>query len=134
MVFWRKGCPVNRIDFVWFSEVKIAKPTVSPTALTVTRVAEIKIVKPNPAVGRRAEHFRSAQATQTSTCSAIASASSTSMPRYRTVLSILVCPSSHAPYYASSYLIETQRLVEQDLVLPDLLIASGRQKRPSPPP
>jgi putative ABC transport system substrate-binding protein len=33
----------------------------------------------------------SAQVLQTSTCSAIASASSISMPRYRTVLSILVC-------------------------------------------
>src|ERR1700681_487776 len=87
-----------------------------------------------PAVGGRAEHVRSAGVFQTSTCSAIARASSTSMPRYLTVLSILVWPSSHAPYYASSYLIETQRLVEQDLVLPDLLIASGRQKRPCPPP
>ena len=35
----------------------------------------------------------SARVFQTSTCSAIARASSTSMPRYRTVLSILVCPS-----------------------------------------
>ena len=32
---------------------------------------------------------------QTSTCSEIAKASSTSMPRYLTVLSILVCPSSN---------------------------------------
>src|ERR1700738_2225595 len=46
-----------------------------------------------PAVGGRAEHVRSAQVFQTSTCSAIAKASSTSMPRYLTVLSILVCPS-----------------------------------------
>ena len=46
-----------------------------------------------PAVRWRAEHVRSARAFQTSTCSAIAKASSTSMPRYLTVLSILVCPS-----------------------------------------
>src|SRR5467141_5150953 len=38
------------------------------------------------AVKGRAEHVRSAQVFQTSTCSAIARASSTSMPRYRTVL------------------------------------------------
>jgi hypothetical protein len=43
-----------------------------------------------PAVGGRAEHVRSARVFQTSTCSAIAKASSTSMPRYLTVLSILV--------------------------------------------
>ena len=48
-----------------------------------------------PAVGGRAEHARSARVFQTSTCSAIARASSTSMPRYLTVLSSLVCPSSH---------------------------------------
>src|SRR5580704_12603844 len=41
----------------------------------------------------RAEHVRSARVFQTSTCSAIAKASSTSMPGYLTVLSILVCPS-----------------------------------------
>jgi acetyl esterase/lipase len=46
-----------------------------------------------PAVRGWAEHVRSARVFQTSTCSAIARASSTSMPRYRTVLSILVCPS-----------------------------------------
>ena len=46
-----------------------------------------------PAVGGRAEYVRSARVFQTSTCSAIARASSTSMPRYLTVLSILVCPS-----------------------------------------
>lgn len=39
-----------------------------------------------------AEHVRFARQVQTSTCSAIASASLTSIPRYRTVLSILVCP------------------------------------------
>src|SRR5207244_3974057 len=42
---------------------------------------------------RRAEHVCSARVFQTSTCSAMARASSTSMPRYLTVLSILVCPS-----------------------------------------
>ena len=41
----------------------------------------------------RAEHVRSARVFQTSTCSAIARASSTSMPRYLTVLSIFVWPS-----------------------------------------
>src|SRR5216684_6998408 len=46
-----------------------------------------------PAVGGWAEHVRSAQVFQTSTCSAIARASSTSIPRYLTVLSILVWPS-----------------------------------------
>src|SRR3984893_6763121 len=46
-----------------------------------------------PAGRGRAKHVRSARVFQTSTCSAIAKASSTSMPRYRTVLSILVCPS-----------------------------------------
>ena len=35
-------------------------------------------------------NIRSARALQTSTCSAIAKATSTSIPRYRTVLSILV--------------------------------------------
>ena len=48
---------------------------------------------PVSAVNRWAEHVCSAQVFQTSTCSAIARASSNSMPRYRTVLSILVCPS-----------------------------------------
>jgi len=45
------------------------------------------------AVNGRAEHVCSAQVFQTSTCSAIARASSTSIPRYLTVLSILVWPS-----------------------------------------
>jgi hypothetical protein len=40
---------------------------------------------PKPVVGERAEHDRSAQVFQTSTSSAIAKASSTSMPRYLTV-------------------------------------------------
>jgi hypothetical protein len=44
------------------------------------------------AAGGRAEHVRSARVFQTSTCSAIAKASSTSIPRYLTVLSILVWP------------------------------------------
>ncbi len=48
---------------------------------------------PNSDLNRRAEHVRSAQVFQTSTCSAIARASSTSIPRYLTVLSILVWPS-----------------------------------------
>ena len=39
--------------------------------------------------------FAFAPVVQTSTCSAMARASSTSMPRYRTVLSILVCPNSN---------------------------------------
>jgi hypothetical protein len=42
-----------------------------------------------------AEHVSSARVFQTSTCSAMARASSTSMPRYLTVLLILVGPSSH---------------------------------------
>src|SRR6202040_2682278 len=42
----------------------------------------------------RAEHVCSARVIQTSTCSAMARASSTSMPRYLTVLSIFVCPNS----------------------------------------
>jgi hypothetical protein len=49
---------------------------------------------PNPNNWKRAEFVRSAPVVQTSTCSAIARASSTSIPRYRTVLSILVCPKS----------------------------------------
>jgi hypothetical protein len=44
--------------------------------------------------GVRAERTRSAQVGQRSTCSAIERASSTSMPRYLTVLSILVWPSN----------------------------------------
>jgi len=40
----------------------------------------------------RAEQVCSARVIQTSTCSAMARASSPSMPRYRTVLSIFVCP------------------------------------------
>ena len=47
----------------------------------------------NPDPIARAEQVRSAQVDQTSTCSAIERASSTSMPRYLTVLSILVWPS-----------------------------------------
>ena len=39
-----------------------------------------------PAVRGWGEHVRSARVFRTSTCSAIAKASSTSMPRYRTVL------------------------------------------------
>jgi hypothetical protein len=46
-----------------------------------------------PAVRDRAEYVRSARVFQTPTCSAIARASSTSMPRYLTVLSILLWPS-----------------------------------------
>src|ERR1019366_9802605 len=42
----------------------------------------------------RAERASSARADQRSTCSAIERASSTSMPRYLTVLSILVWPSN----------------------------------------
>ena len=38
-----------------------------------------------------------------STCSDMASASSTSMPRYLTVLSIFVCPKEWASYYASPF-------------------------------
>jgi hypothetical protein len=45
------------------------------------------------AVGGWSERVRSVQAFQTPTCSAIAKASSTSVPRYRSVLSILVWPS-----------------------------------------
>src|ERR1700730_15148811 len=44
-----------------------------------------------PAIGQ--SNVRSARILQTSTCSAIASASSTSIPRYRTVLSIFLWPS-----------------------------------------
>jgi len=49
----------------------------------------------------RVDHFRRGRSgplrplIQTSTCSAIASASSTSIPRYRTVLSSFVWPSGH---------------------------------------
>ena len=46
---------------------------------------------------QRAEHVAIARVFQTSTCSAIARASSTSIPRYRTVLSNFVWPSSRAP-------------------------------------
>ena len=45
-------------------------------------------------VGRRAERDSSAQVFQTSIFSAISRASSTSTPRYRTVLSIFVWPRS----------------------------------------
>ena len=47
---------------------------------------------PEAAGSGRAEHVRSARQVQTFTCSAIASASSTSISKYRTVLSSLVCP------------------------------------------
>jgi hypothetical protein len=46
-----------------------------------------------PTLGRRAEHGSPARVLQTSIFSAISIASSISMPRYRTVLSIFVCPS-----------------------------------------
>src|SRR5215472_11881620 len=42
----------------------------------------------------RQSQFGFAPVVQTSTCSAMARASSTSMPRYLTVLSIFVCPNS----------------------------------------
>ena len=47
--------------------------------------------------------FGFAPIVQTSACSAMAKASSTSMPRYLTVLSIFVCPNEWASYYASSF-------------------------------
>ncbi len=50
-----------------------------------------------PTVGTWAEHVRPAPVDQTSTCSAMAKASSTSMPRYLTVPSILVWPSNGCP-------------------------------------
>ena len=48
---------------------------------------------PGPSGQVRAERVGSARVVQTSTCSAMARASSTSMPKYLTVLSIFVCPS-----------------------------------------
>jgi len=48
----------------------------------------------DPAKKRGAEQVCSARVVQTSTCSAIVRASSTSIPRYRTVLSTFVWPSS----------------------------------------
>ncbi len=50
---------------------------------------------PNLKFVEGAEHVRSAPVIQMSTCSAISSASSISIPRYLTVLSIFVCPSSN---------------------------------------
>jgi hypothetical protein len=50
---------------------------------------------PSSTAERRAEHGSSAQVFQMSIFSAISIASSISMPRYRTVLSIFVCPSGH---------------------------------------
>jgi hypothetical protein len=46
----------------------------------------------------RAEEVSSAQAIQMSTCSAMASASSTSIPKYRTVLSILLPAGNRIDY------------------------------------
>ena len=57
-------------------------------------------VRQMSAIGTRANlkegqsQFGFAPVVQTSTCSAMARASSTSMPRYLTVLSIFVCPNS----------------------------------------
>jgi hypothetical protein len=59
----------------------------------ILRTPQIGRKWPKSADVGRAEHVCSARVFQTSTCSAIARASSTSMPRYLTVLSILVWPS-----------------------------------------
>jgi hypothetical protein len=61
-----------------------------PTVPKVRRCENQRLELRNLAQYERAEHVWSALIVQTSTCSVIASASSTSMPRYLTVLSILV--------------------------------------------
>ncbi len=53
----------------------------SSAVLSAHEAAEVRFW-PRSAVGGWAEHVRSAQIVQTSTCFAIAKASSTSMPRY----------------------------------------------------
>src|ERR1700686_94502 len=72
-------------------EVFLKTPSLHKPAAGLTPVHGRFWHKPDG--GGRAEHVRSARVHQTSTCSAIAKASSTSMPRYLTVLSILVWPS-----------------------------------------
>ncbi len=52
-----------------------------------------------------------ASARQMSIFSAISMASSTSMPRYRTVLSIFECPSDWASYYASPISLKVKDLL-----------------------
>jgi hypothetical protein len=61
-----------------------------PTVLKVERCENQRLELRNLAQYERAEQVWSALIVRTSTCSAIASASSTSMPRYLTGLSILV--------------------------------------------
>jgi hypothetical protein len=67
----------------------------SYAAIQSTRCASRANVRtwPSPTLGRRAEHGSSARVLQTSIFSAISIASSISMPKYRTVLSIFVCSS-----------------------------------------
>jgi hypothetical protein len=63
----------------------------------------------------------------TSVPSASARASSTSTPRYRTVLSIFVWPSGHESYYASIYVIENQAIAERGrMVADDFWLHSSR--------
>src|SRR6516165_11675680 len=61
--------------------------------LSHRRLCEVAFWHEGEAEGGQSQ-FGFAPVVQTSTCSAMARASSTSMPRYLTVLSILVCPSS----------------------------------------
>src|SRR5215831_4948133 len=74
---------------------------------------------PFPPGNRWAEHGSSAQVFQTSIFSAISRASSTSTPRYRTVLSTL-CPAGHRSDYVPC------RTMSRRSTIPFVINASGR--------
>jgi hypothetical protein len=66
------------------------RPDRAMSALTPIATAKADMVEPG---GRNNRATPLARCAQISTCSDMARASSISMPRYRTVLSIFVCPS-----------------------------------------
>jgi hypothetical protein len=65
-----------------------------PQATVIGPAGSDRLLMAPSAVLERTERVCSARIRQTSTCSAMTRASSNSMPRWRTALSILACPSS----------------------------------------
>jgi len=71
-----------------------ALPALSRCTTVVTRDSFMAAIGTPATIKEGQSQFGFAPVVQTSTCSAMARASSTSMPRYLTVLSIFVCPKS----------------------------------------
>ena len=82
----------------------------------------------------RAERTGSARLDQRSTCSAMARASSTSMPRYRTVLSILVWPSKklHGSQVASPTIDQGRFCSSQRMGAEQVRVDAGNPLRHTP--